>query len=144
MDVGFTGTRRGMTEVQWNVLRAWWATYSIPCVFHGGDCIGADDQAYHLALDKGWRTIGHIPTKDHARAFCSYDQERASRNYLARNRDIVDQSGILYATPKEMTEQPRGGTWYTINYARKQGKPIVIIWPDGSVSEENRAKSESK
>jgi hypothetical protein len=28
-----------------------------------------------------------------------------------------------------------GGTWYTIEYAEKQGKPVKIIWPSGSIGD---------
>jgi hypothetical protein len=39
---------------------------------------------------------------------------------------------MLIATPanKEM-----GGTWYTVNYSRKQKKHRVIVYTDGSIEE---------
>jgi predicted Rossmann fold nucleotide-binding protein DprA/Smf involved in DNA uptake len=53
---------------------------------------------------------------------------------LDRNRDIVDAAAVLIAAPKEMTETLRSGTWATVRYARKQGKQVWIVWPDGTVS----------
>ena len=54
------------------------------------------------------------------------------RQYHERNRNIVDATDILVATPKENKgDIYRGGTWYTINYAVSKGKPVYIIWPDG-------------
>ena len=46
----------------------------------------------------------------------------------------MDETDVLLAAPAEMTEQASGGTWYTVRYARQQGKPVVIAWPDGSVT----------
>lgn len=39
---------------------------------------------------------------------------------------------VLIATPKETTGATKGGTWYTVKYARQQGRKVVIVWPDGS------------
>jgi hypothetical protein len=35
-----------------------------------------------------------------------------------------------------MEEQDRGGTWRTIQMARKAGRELVVVWPDGSIKEE--------
>lgn len=35
-----------------------------------------------------------------------------------------------------MHEQKQGGTWYTINYARKVKKDLIIIFPDGQMKRE--------
>lgn len=51
---------------------------------------------------------------------------------LERNRDVVDASDVLLACPGGMAEEQRSGTWATIRYARKAGKPVVIVWPDGT------------
>ena len=47
--------------------------------------------------------------------------------YHARNRYMVDNSDVLIAI---FNGDPKGGTAYTVNYARKKGKEIVIINPD--------------
>ena len=52
---------------------------------------------------------------------------------LARNRIIAARCDALLACPAEPDEQLRSGTWSTIRYARKAGKPITIIRPDGGV-----------
>ncbi len=56
------------------------------------------------------------------------------KTYFARNRDIVDAADLLIATPFNNFEEDRGGTWYTVNYARKRKKPIVIVWPTGKAT----------
>ena len=40
---------------------------------------------------------------------------------------MVDNSDVLIAI---FNGDPKGGTAYTVNYARKKGKEIVIINPD--------------
>lgn len=51
---------------------------------------------------------------------------------LERNRTIVDECEVLVACPAG-PEVTRSGTWSTIRYARRIGRPVVIIYPDGSV-----------
>ena len=51
---------------------------------------------------------------------------------LERNCDIVLDGDLLIATPHGYQEEMRSGTWYTIRQARKRGKKIIIVWPNGS------------
>jgi predicted Rossmann fold nucleotide-binding protein DprA/Smf involved in DNA uptake len=37
----------------------------------------------------------------------------------------------MIATPHSYVEIGRSGTWATVRYARKAGKPIYLILPDG-------------
>jgi nucleoside 2-deoxyribosyltransferase len=45
--------------------------------------------------------------------------------YYRRNREIVDNSDMVYAfiAPDGID---RGGTWYTINYAKLKGKEVIL------------------
>jgi predicted Rossmann fold nucleotide-binding protein DprA/Smf involved in DNA uptake len=52
---------------------------------------------------------------------------------LSRNRSIVHSTISLIAAPFEAEEQPKGGTWYTIRYARKVGNVVVLILPNGTI-----------
>jgi hypothetical protein len=140
MKIGFTGTQNGMTPMQKlvvvKVLNLAFNPHTGRSVInevHVGDCIGADKEFVEMVrrLDKSTRVIGHIPDKNAKRAFCLYTEERAPKPYLERNHDIVEESDFLIATPKEIVEQLRSGTWATIRYARKQGKKVVIIYPNG-------------
>lgn len=137
MNVGFTGTQRGMTEAQW--ASYWRVIYAIArdnnhvCSFHQGDCIGADAQAAHGAKSLLYRIIGHPPDNDSKRAFFHADEWRAPLPYLDRNKAIVRSSEKMIATPGETQEQLRSGTWSTIRFARRISKPLSIIYPDGTV-----------
>ena len=136
MDIGFTGTKKGMTPIQkvevqliFEKLRA--------TTLHHGDCIGADDDAHSIALKIGMSVVLHPPIREGARAFCKGSiREVYPKSYLARNRDIVDESKILVATPAG-PELTRSGTWATVRYARKKNKTIYIIYPTGTVLGEN-------
>jgi hypothetical protein len=139
MKIGFTGTRHGMTELQWRaflaaIKREW------PHEFHHGDCVGADDEAANIVYDhRGGLTkiIKHPPiNRAHQANNQCYHGSRPPREYLERNRCIVDETMHLIAAPKEMSEQRFGGTWATIRYARKMGRRVTICWPDGTTTEE--------
>jgi hypothetical protein len=142
--VGFTGTRNKPHFDQivstYDVLKA-----SRPTEFHHGDCVGADDQAATSAC-MSLGAVNHVhpgPLSSHPelkagtfRRIGYPSVEYEPMPYFARNRVIVDSTDVLVANPRTMSEE-QGGTWYTVNYARKQGKPIVIVWPDGTVAREN-------
>ena len=124
--IGFTGTRSGMSEAQKAGFIALLESL-MPCVFHHGDCVGADEEAHLMARTLGISVVIHPPIKDDLRAFCDGASEvRAPKSYFARNRDIVNECSLLIATPYT-DEETSGGTWYTINYARKVKKPVAIL-----------------
>ena len=134
MKVGFTGTKIGMTIKQRKnfetILR-----YIDPEEFHHGDCVGADAQAHIIALEHlDLQVHMHPPIK---KGFCAHSKGAVKiyedKEYLDRNRDIVDATEILLACPKRNKEELRSGTWMTVRYARLQGKDVCIIYPDGQL-----------
>lgn len=133
--LGFTGTRKGMTKKQKTVLTSE-VIVANPHEFHDGDCVGSDEEAHDIVTKAiGCRMVGHPPDNDKARAHCMYDMNYLPKPYLDRNREIVDDVDHIIATPNTMKEKERGGTWYTIRYARKQGRKLTIIYPDGTIGE---------
>lgn len=133
LNIGFSGTQEGMSYMQLQRVIELMDNTEYK-VSHSGDCIGADQDFVRIARVQGLRTIGHPPIKDNKRAFESYDEEREPKEYLDRNKDIINESDCLIATPKEYIETLRSGTWSTIRYARKENKPVIIVYPDGSIS----------
>ncbi len=149
MIVGFTGTREGCTVLQLGFLElilrekleAPWS------VLHQGCCVGADAQAVAIArrlFGGDVMIVGHpgnwgpLVDKD---AVATSHPIRPERPPLDRNRTIVDECEVLVACPAG-PEVTRSGTWSTIRYARRIGKPVVIIYPDGTVDYGNaREKS---
>ena len=120
MDIGFTGTRKGMSEPQKiglsRLLYALSADGEIDgLTFHHGGEPHADKEAANIARGRFWATQNHRPAKKDA------------AHLLKRNRDIVEASEILIAAPDSLEERQRSGTWYTVRYARKQGVPVIIL-----------------
>jgi hypothetical protein len=130
--VGFTGTSNGMTEQQKHVV-ARLLRYS-PIELHHGDCVGADADAHAIAEHQGLRIIGHPPVKFTKRAWCRFHEKREPKPYLVRNHDIVDETDVLIACPNSTVEIIRSGTWATIRYARRIGRIILIVYPDGRIN----------
>lgn len=60
--VGFTGTRKGMTNAQKNTLRHV-LNRVCPSMFRHGDCVGADEEAHGVvrSLDPDVKIIIHPP-----------------------------------------------------------------------------------
>lgn len=142
MKVGFTGTRRGMTEAQRLTVRALLGLLGVTEAHHG-DCVGADADfaAVCAALEPRPRIIAHpgesaAGGENHLRANSPHNDEVLSvKTHFARNRDIVTVCDVLIATPADPVPQTRGGTWYTIDYAGKKGRRRFIVWPDGNGEE---------
>lgn len=140
MDVGFTGTRHGMTEAQASYVRTLLEKFRSDIFesrFHHGNCVGADDEALDIANELDYYTIAH-PTNMPALQIPVF-KSHESMNYrqpLARNRDIARVADVVIAAPKE-TAWPKSirgsGTWYTIEHCRKQNvkRRCIIVWPDG-------------
>lgn len=131
MKVGFTGTQDGMTTAQKQFVYDEVMMLS-PGEAHHGCCVGADHEFDQL-LDQTWveTVIGHPPLNTSKMALCNCDIFREPEEYLVRNKAIVNETDYLIAAPKG-PEQLRSGTWSTVRYARQLGRPIAIIWPDGS------------
>lgn len=133
--VGFTGTQCGMAYKQKSSFEKLIKMIYIS-EFHHGDCVGADTEAQNIVKKESVAIYIHPPKDSSKRAFNEFDYAFEEKEYLERNRDIVDAVNVLIATPKTFTEQQRSGTWATIRYARKIKKSIFIIKPDGAVAVE--------
>jgi hypothetical protein len=97
--------------------------------FHHGDCVGADAEVAKLAYKLGFIIVAHPPINEKKRAFCQFNHVvLRQREYLTRNRDIVDACKILVAVPYG-PEILRSGTWSTVRYARRVGRTVDLIMP---------------
>lgn len=157
MNIGFTGTQHGMTDKQKSGFEDELARIVISDedswpTFHHGVCIGADEDAHFLAIESLLIDSIHLhpPINTdkmspliltdnyelHMAQNYIVDEVREPKDYLERNKDIVNASDVLIVVPGEFTEQLRSGTWSTYRYAKKNGVPRIIIFPDGTVKEE--------
>jgi hypothetical protein len=133
--IGFTGTQAGMTPKQRFEVRGL-LTAMRPDEVHHGDCVGADATFHDEAIELQVPVVIHPPTNDSKRAWCKGAlRVETAKPYLERNKDIVTASTVLIATPKEMSEQLRSGTWSTIRYANNRGTKTIVIMPNGDRKE---------
>lgn len=138
--VGFTGTRKGMTEKQKATVKGLLTQLGIDIAHHGG-CVGADTDFDDICGNSYPRSIitvihpSNIPNQRGVWHFTAHVRRR--KNPLERNKDIVNAADFMIATPGESVEVLRSGTWATIRYARKAMKPLCTVFPDGSTKEEN-------
>ena len=135
MHIGFTGTSRLhlVSEERQNLFRQMLSRYQVmgdfpSNYFHHGDCIGADAFAHKVALDLHMDIVVHPPINPKARAFCKgYYLCKQPKEYLKRNRDIVDACSLIFAMPIHPDRhEVRTGEWATIRYARKKGVRVVL------------------
>lgn len=127
---GFTGTRTGLTEYQKNeIIKILQKDLSenIEIEVHHGDCVGSDTDFHNICfqLSQNIKIIIHPPIDNKLRSFCKSNNINSPKDYLDRNRDIVNESDLLIACPVSKNEELRSGTWYTIRYAKKINKPLT-------------------
>jgi hypothetical protein len=108
-------------------------------VAHHGDCVGADAEFHDLCRMEPLSVIVvHPGPLDDlpGQAGRIGDSRREPLSHMRRNKNIVMVSTVMIAAPFEMTEQAHGGTWRTIEMARRAKRPLAIIWRDGAVAKE--------
>ena len=149
-DYGFTGTRRGMTGPQ-KITYEEVILRDAPGILRQGCCIGADTDAaviYKQAMNSlrtSYKIIGHPSVSLSGDRSCRSEEAlnlcctlMPEKTPLARNRNIVNMTHVLVATPLQLEMMPQGmggGTWYTIQYALKCMHTVIIIWPDGRLEQ---------
>lgn len=148
---GFTGTRSGMSSRQRATVRYLFAELCVTVLYHG-DCIGADAEAHrdaaNMAANRSIKIVVHPPSNVKLCAF-SVDGGKdggedtiilPSKPYLTRNHDIIIASiDGLIAAPKDFIQPSslRGqGTWATISRAKRIGRKVWIVAPDGTFNVE--------
>lgn len=140
VNIGFTGTRKGMTFAQAHLIKKLLEDHR-PHMVHHGDCVGADWEFHRMAVFLRSRhnephiTV-HPPENASLRAFCEdANQYRDPAPYRVRNRAIVNSSDLVLAAPVDPYGgvNRRGGTWSTVRYALKVGKNVVVVHPNGQV-----------
>jgi hypothetical protein len=130
--IGFTGTRHGMSEEQIEAFKNLIKSKESD-EFHHGMCVGSDKQSHEIVKEAGIKVVGHPPSFRKFMAECDCDIFMKPHDYLTRNKNIVDETDMLIATP-DCKEKVRSGTWSTVRYARKKHKKIYIIHKNGRVT----------
>jgi hypothetical protein len=141
MIIGFTGTKLGMTDAQWDTLAEILLALDYDEAHHG-DCIGADAEFFLILCGireetgRPCKIISHPSTIKATNANTPSDVIHEPLPPLERDAIIARKAELMFATPRGFEEEVRSGTWTTVRRAREAGTPLKVIWPDGSVSEE--------
>ena len=133
--LGVTGTRFGCTSEQLASVKKMLLDLS-PNVIHHGDCVGVDEEIDKLARTFDITRVIHPPEDPSLRAWCFGAETREVEPYLIRNQNIVGETELLLCVPSTVTEEVRSGTWFTVRYARTLNRPIMFVFPDGSIGSE--------
>ncbi len=143
--IGFTGSQharmRGPQLSTFFVLLDELCAIGARAEFHHGCNQMRDDQAARIAKCLGYRLYGHPPTDKSKVGSVANDFDYPDLPYLERNHRIVDNTILLIAAPLTSYEQLRSGTWATVRWAAKRGKPGFVIWPNGDLTHLHRAVS---
>jgi hypothetical protein len=135
--VAFAGTVDGMTDAQLKAFAK--CAADLPVVeFRCGCCRGADEQALELicrttdAKLVAYRQPGGRRESPLALAVVAIAVPPAeNRGDAIRSKAMVDSADLIIVAPKARNDE-RGGTFQAFKYARWCGKPIIIVWPDGT------------
>jgi hypothetical protein len=147
MIIGFTGTREKLTDLQlawlYETLEMGKRDGTIKEVHHGA-CLGADAAVHAAAIDNDlfihvWPPVNmkYVAPECLSPPFTKVTIHPRMQ-YLDRDRQIVGAAAGLVALPKH-NEQPErmlwGGTWYTVDFAQRMNKPVIICYPNGVVEQ---------
>lgn len=129
----YTGSRSGMSAAQMLCLGRLLRPTVCGGLIHG-DCVRSDENAHRIAVGKGVRIVqihpSDLPGK---RAFCTGAVYVApARPPKIRNVTMARACGRAVAAPGRDRWYPRSGTWHTVGQVLGLGKPVLVIWRDGS------------
>jgi hypothetical protein len=135
--VGFTGTRKGMSEHQKMMLISklseimlFYGAADVQIEFHHGCCVGADVEADGIARNHNCKMFLHPSNDIKTRVHCEEpgDVVYKTKPPLVRDQDIVDAVDFLIAAPRSDNRIQRSGTWTTVRYFEKKlGVPPTIL-----------------
>lgn len=113
---------------------------------------GADQMFAEVVVDLGGKIVVVLPAKHYERSFqvpndlatfrrllqradnvitMPFD-EPSEEAYWAAGQEIVDQANFILAVWDGQPAGGLGGTADVVRYARKRGKPVTVIWPEGA------------
>ena len=129
--VGFVGVRGGLSYAQFRALSRVLIDRDLPGAVIGVEAVvhGADGWG-----DADFDRIARWMTPTPQFAVVGVPGEAAEpASAAARNRAVVDACDLLVACPPGAVEEPRSRTWAAVRYARRVGRPVVLLYPDGTV-----------
>lgn len=128
-------TREQYSTMEDLVVARWYRRY--PMVGHHGLCVGADESFNDMCRSVLMcKVVGHPgPAPTELESYRYVDDRRPRAPYLARNSHIVRDCQVIIAAPRTATEEMRSGTWQTVRLARRAGKQLIVVMPEGTINE---------
>jgi len=136
--IGITGTRQEPSPGQHRALWLLLDELLVPGIqLAHGSCKGFDELAHRFAMGLGY-TVHVLPgSSPQWVADCEGHFVYPRAPNLVRDKRIVGMCTRLIAGPSgPEAAHPGSGTWATVRMARREGKPVTLIWPDGRVEQE--------
>lgn len=144
--IAFTGTRRGLSRSQYQALVEVLSAFPGAPV-HNGAAHGADRECLAALTKLGPRNVHYWPSNESQREYAfrwgtDFERHPLGAKFnpmlppLDRNRRMVEAATVVVACPQGYAEELRSGTWATVRHARRLGRRLVIVWPDGQVTRE--------
>lgn len=100
------------------------------CTIYSGAAYGVDTIGAEVARETNANLILVTPQgKHHNHHLYELADEiiHVEGGYLARDERLADEADALIAYPRTSNEERRSGTWATIRYFQKRGKPVTIV-----------------
>lgn len=135
MRITFVATRDNLSPQQAEALKTW-LRENRPDALHHSDRRGGDEQANQIAADLGVEIELHPPVNPVTRAFCSKGviKEHAKRPSPHVYHDMVHMTDLtLVASDQGWDGMRTNWLWGVVRYALRVPKPVLILWPDGSM-----------
>jgi hypothetical protein len=133
-----------MTEWQVRALRELLQLMQPDAFFHNG-MIGATAQAHAIARGLDLQIVIIPPKNTDLRAKLEGAiQIETPEDFNDSLDHVIEDSHIVIFTPREEVEKLRSGTWRSIRQAKREGKSVYIIFPDGRLKvDEGLGRSKS-
>lgn len=132
MKLAVTATRAGLTKEQKETVRELLKEIK-PTSAVNGDAVGGDSELFTIFCEYGVEPELYPSNLNKTRAFRKAKVIHPVDKPLNRNCTMVDLCDLLLGFPRLFEEERRSGTWHAIRYAKKKNKPLIIVWPDGSM-----------
>lgn len=136
MIVSFAGASWGTTDEQDAVIEFCIQEMEPSLLIHGGRP-GADQVSRCIALSFGVPSYAYPSDLISQRAYSDSDFSYVPISEHEKNDTIAEMGDVLIACPDEYMETRHCASWDVVRHARRLGRKLVIIWPDGKICTEN-------
>jgi hypothetical protein len=130
--VGYVGVRGGLAYPQFRALARVLVDRDVPGAVTGVEVMIRAAEGWGDAdLDRVSRWM--TPTPQLLVPNVPPGKDGSADPLSLKNWAVVDGCNVLVACPPTAVEEAKSKTWAAIRYARRIGRPVVLVYPDGTV-----------